>query len=561
MLESAGPGAVNPERNGPPRSWLRDHPDLVVIAAWWLLEIAFASVRKDFMGDGLRHLPAILRGTHPPLGEPRWLFFPGLLFVLLRPFVSLGLVTTVEGLTHPFIAISLLLGLIYMLAARACLSALAIRPARRAAGLALAGTVTSMLMVVPDLKEPIFAATLAMVGLAYAARRAHAPETSPRTQARAVLVAVACIAVAGLIYQGVVFGIGLVPIVVPRAAWWNRRTLFAAAAIVVAVPLVAVLVLMLDGNGPAHAFERFARGEENPYYRTWLRRPGVEQFLVALLAGPPQAIVGVSDDFHGLRSALAALHDPALRGAALRVFAPLALGGALIAAGLLAALRRRDATLLAGFAILLVLQLLRRQQPGYIKYYALFPMLVAVAGARAPIAITAPLAGLLLLLNGVPFAQSLREQRVRYADRVTAYAQADARSCWLSTGWIPSVSFRWPGEVCPILGNLAGGHGADAAEVVSNAHAALAQCLRACFCASSGVYTDDMTETGVPAITQTSREFAYTDMDLTTLVIPTARAQLITDASPPAIYRYPPAEQQRLCAVVTASLPVQPNAR
>lgn len=58
---------------------LSDAPDLLVIAAWTALACCIATLRVDFIGDGVRHLPPILANSRPILGEPRWLLFPAFL--------------------------------------------------------------------------------------------------------------------------------------------------------------------------------------------------------------------------------------------------------------------------------------------------------------------------------------------------------------------------------------------------------------------------------------------------------------------------------------------------
>src|SRR5262245_15092111 len=85
-------------------SWAARNPDVIVIAVWLILAAVAGFSRRDFGGDGLRHLGPIVSLDHPKLGEPRWLLFPSLMFILLRPFVALGLVTSVEGLARPMMA-------------------------------------------------------------------------------------------------------------------------------------------------------------------------------------------------------------------------------------------------------------------------------------------------------------------------------------------------------------------------------------------------------------------------------------------------------------------------
>jgi hypothetical protein len=114
------------------------------------------------------------------------------------------------------------------------------------------------------------------------------------------------------------------------------------------------------------------------------------------------------------------------------------------------------------------------------------------------------------------------------------------------------MSFLWPGSVCAIMGDLAGGSGEDGAALVAETHQALTRRLQDCFCRSSAVFTDDMTaEIGAP-VAETAAHFAYKDLDLAALEIPTARARAVSDEQRP-VYVYPADEQRRLCAVVMSA--------
>jgi hypothetical protein len=527
-------------------------PDLFVIAGWWALICAIGFLRKDFCGDGVRHLPALLGSALPHLGEPRWLFFPALLFVVLRPAVALGLVYDVEGLTRVMMGATVLAAGVYLLAVRACLTARGIAPGRRAAALAVAGGSAGLLVSATDLMEPIFGAALVAVGLAVAARRAAAPGASADDCRHALLTAVAAIAAATLLYQGLLVGLGLVPLVVPGRTLRDRRALAQAALILAAVPLVMIGALSAGGNSFGRGVARSVLAEENPLYRSYLGKPGLAPYLVALTAGPPQGLVTLGEH-HGFRGVLADLRAPATRWPALRVLARLGLAMAVLAVGAIAALRRHDWPLLWSFAALLVLPVLFRPQLyGYIKFYVLLPIVLAFGAARAPAAAAAAVAALLLSLNARPLLAGLPAQRRFYSDRVEAYARADSRSCWLTTAWEPPFSFRWPGTVCPILGALAGGGGEDAARVAASARAALTACLEDCFCRSSAVFTDDMTETARPLVADSARHFGYTAVDLEALVLPVQRARLASRAgSRLPVYRFPPDEQRRRCELVS----------
>ncbi|HEX4406202.1 MAG TPA: hypothetical protein VH560_15295, partial [Polyangia bacterium] len=281
--------------------------DLWVIAAWWLLVVALGFSRPDYTGDGLRHLPAIVDGTGFHLGEPRWLLFPGFLYTLLRPFVVLGLAPDVVSLIRFMTSATVLAGAAYMLALRACLVASGVDDVRRrAAALALAGSTAGIFLPSFDLSEPIFGAALVIMGLAWAARRANASGASPAERRRALIVSVATIATATLLYQGLVLAIGLLPLVIPRDTFRDRRALLISALILAAIPLVIVGALVAAGNSVPYAIGRAIHGEENEFYRTFLKKTGVSARVLPLIAGPPQGFVQ-HPDFHGFNGLIASL--------------------------------------------------------------------------------------------------------------------------------------------------------------------------------------------------------------------------------------------------------------
>src|SRR5262245_33389599 len=119
-------------RVGIPRDWL-------VIAVWPVVAVVIVLLRVDFSPDGLRHLPHVLSSNHPALGEPRWLLFPTLLFILTKPLVAVGLVGSVEGIAHAFSLMIVGLATSYLVALRSILQSMGASEHRRAAALVLAG--------------------------------------------------------------------------------------------------------------------------------------------------------------------------------------------------------------------------------------------------------------------------------------------------------------------------------------------------------------------------------------------------------------------------------------
>src|SRR5258706_14501455 len=90
-----------------------EHLERLVLGALVFILILTASARRDFLGDGLRHLPAALSSA-PHLGEARWLLFPLLLFLLVKPLAALGLVTGGEAAIQPFLWVSVASGALFL---------------------------------------------------------------------------------------------------------------------------------------------------------------------------------------------------------------------------------------------------------------------------------------------------------------------------------------------------------------------------------------------------------------------------------------------------------------
>jgi hypothetical protein len=264
-------------------------------------------------------------------------------------------------------------------------------------------------------------------------------------------------------------------------------------------------------------------------------------------------------DFRGFNSMLAGLRGGPDRSEALWSLFRFVLGGGIVLAGLLAALRRKDRGLLIAFAVMMILPLARHQQYGYLKFYIFMAVLIAYGAARARPAVVAVLAVALLWINVKPRLSSVPEGLAHYHQHAATYAQVGPRSCWVTPAWVPPYFFLWPGRICGVLATLASGHGQTEHDVVAAAHASTTSCLEACFCESSAVFTDDMTEVSAQDLVTLGQTFQYTALDLGDLVVSTARAERLSPAgaSKP-ILRYPLAEQQRICGVLTRARAAAP---
>ena len=527
-------------RVGVPLDWL-------VIAMWATFAVVIVLLRADFEPDGVRHLPHVLSSNHPALGEPRWTLHPTLVFILTKPLVAVGLVGSVEGIAHAFSLMIVGLAIGYLVALRSILQSMGASEHSRAAALALAAVSAPLLKLGTDILEPLSAAAIAVIGLGYAAAgRPDAPDARRR-----ILVAVAAIALGGLVYESVILAIGLLPLVVPFRELVRPRTALPAAMILAIVPVVMIGLLVMNGDSLAHAATRAALGAENPLTRDFLRRPGLEQHVVALFAGPPQGVLKM-DEFSGFNRVLAQLSDPSARGAAIWTLVLFLLGGVIVAALLFAAARARAWWVLVGFATLLVpLVLLQPQYYGYLKFYSLLPVVLAVAAIHLPARVAGTMALIVALINVPARVDGLIQERA-FARVVTpVYKAAGAEACWVTSGWGPPLSMRWPGQNCGILQALAHGTGEDVNRLLATQHGALTECLEACFCRSNEVLTNDMTSDRRSVVQQLATTFGFDRIAIDDLLLRPGEGKSLMPGDRP-ILRYGPDRQRQVCDAIRA---------
>jgi len=477
-------------------------PDVLVLLLWALIVGGFSCARKDFIGDGIRHLPHILSSHTPMLGEPRWLLFPVLLFAVVRPLVAVGAVADVASAIKPFLVLSFLAGLTYLVALRRMLVALGVSAPVRAAALALAGFSAPILVLSSDIAEPLVAAAVAVTGLAYAAKAARDPSRARR----AAIVAVGAIALAALVYQSVIVGILLVPCVVPSRALLERKTIAAATAIVALVPVVLISATLIQGNTVSHGLERVLFQYDNPLYRTYLKSSSVSRYLVAGLAGPPQGVVPIPN-FRGMRAVISTLKEPSTTLYGVSLFALLAFGLSVIAIGVANALRARDWAILLAFGSVFILPLVRDQIYSYIKFYVLLPAVLCLAAShvafkRVGFAALVADAVIVAALNCAFIGVDIMKGRDLARERIPIYERAGRIACWAGSGWGPALGYKWLGNGCGVLEILSGGNGEDGAEKLDG-------CLQRCFCRASSVLTDDLTEQARPGIAEVLSHFKY----------------------------------------------------
>ena len=507
--------------------------DALVFDALVIVLILAAATRRDFLGDGVRHLTAVL-SDHFQLGEPRWLLFPVLARFWVRLLTAVGVVHGAGSALRAILAICVAAGILFLYSLRSWLQVESADSARRAASLLLAGSCAPFLLLFSDIAEPQVAAGLAAVGLAHARVR----RDDPGRAETAVISAIAAIAMAALIYQGVILSLGMLPLVARRKTLTTRRVLIAAGAALLAAAAVLIGAQIATGTSPAAAVETAVGGERNPLTRSFMAAPSPVKYAVALVAGPPQGIIAL-EHFAGVRALLSSLHgdDPRETASAVANVGLLVLGCAVTGILLTRAIRDRQWQVLAAAAILLVLPVLRNQQYAYVKFYVLWPIPVAVLAVRCRTRTMIAAGSVVFLVNGWLLANEIQRGRQQYVAVQRTYADASASTCWLTSGWAPPLSYLWPGKSAPILGTLATGtQPADQASALSAA-------LQRCFCESDAVWTDT-TKRDAELVASVARHFEFRSFDLGSILVDPADAHALPMAG---VYAYSDAARARGC--------------
>ena len=513
----------------------RPKGEIAALAAISAILVVVALTRREFIGDGVRHLSGALSG---PLqfGEARWVLFPPLLLVVMRPLAAAGLVTSVQSAIQPLLWLDVACGIVLLWRLGAWLRTETQDSGAAVAALWLAAACAPFLMLFSDIAEVQISATLAVVALSYA-------RTHPRGET-GTLVAIAGIAGAALIYQGTILAWGMLPLVAPSGVLRRRRVLVALAAALAAVPLVMILAQAAGGLRFDAAVRTALGGERNPLARSLMTRWSMPKFVVASIAGPPQAIVALKD-FAGMRALLNAWHgsDAAARTTAAANLARLLLGLAVMALLLITTIRRRDWRLLFAAVVILVLPLLRNQQYAYLKFFAVWPVIVALAAVRCRPRTIALAAAIVLIANAWVVGSQVAEGRRRYAALRQAFAGASPETCWMTSGWAPPMWYLWPGTSAPVLGTLATGTDPHQQSLI------LTAALQRCFCESAAVWTDT-TARDTATLAALTTHFDYGVVDLTTILMPDTSAPA---TFPPDIRVYPAATQQAVCRQIASA--------
>jgi len=508
--------------------------DRLVLLVLSALLIAVAVVRRDFLGDGVRHLPSIL-ASRPSFGEPRWLLFPPLAWAWVRALSVAGMVTGARSAIQALLWMCVASGIAFLFGIRSWLQLEDTNGARRAAALLLAGSCAPVLILFSDVAEPQVAAAIVASGLACARAR----RDDPNRAWSGALIASAAIGVAALIYQGAILALGMLPLVVSLDTVGARRVFAAAGASVVVVFGVLIAAQLSVGTAPRTAFATAFGGERNPLTRSLMARPSLAKYVVAIVAGPPQGIVAL-ENFSGipaLGSALARGNGQARQPAILNV-SRLLLGCVVVGILLAGGVRTASWRVLGGLAVLLALPVWRNEQYGYPKFFILWPIPVALLAVRCRTRTIVLAAVAVLISNASIVARDVRRGRELVAAVQADYARATPATCWFTSGWSPPVSYLWPGTTVPVLGVLATGN-----DPVVQA-SALTVAIRRCFCESDAVWTDISTR-DADVLTSIARHFDYTSIDLASVLVDSS------GTSPPSrlgAHTYSDQDQRRACS-------------
>jgi len=493
-----------------------------------LLVIAGA-LRREFLGDGVRHLHAVL-SDQIHAGEPRWLLFPPLASAWVRLLSIFGMAGGAEPALRALVVLSVGSGILYLFSIRTWLRSESADDACRAAALLLAGSCAPVLILFSDISEPQVAAAIAAAGLAYARVCRDDEKRAPI----AMLCAVGAIGIASLIYQGMMLALGMLPLVVSSQIVSHRRVLIATAADVLLVATTMIAVQISTGTSAFVAASAVIQGEHNPLTRSMMASPSSWKYLAAAFTGPPQGIVAL-DSYSGLRALASGVVAGDHRAVANVTLLLLGLGitGMLLVRGI----RDRQWRVLAAAAIVLTLPVIRNQQYAYVKFYVLWPIPVALLAIRWRARTIFIAATIVLAANGWLVGEQIREGRDRYQDAHLTFASATPSTCWLTSGWTPPFAYLWPGSSTPILGTLATGTDPAAQR------AALTRSLRHCFCESDYVWTDTPSR-DAEVVTSIARHFDYRDIDLPSVLIGPEEAD---GNSVPGVWVYSDPARQRAC--------------
>ena len=521
-------------------NWIRSNSDKLLLAAFLTLLGLIGFKRLDYAGDGIRHLDHILESNHPALGEPRWILFPLLLFAVVKPFAATGIIHTVPQAIKIFCGFNVLCGFIYLLCLRRWLSALTAE--RRTAVLILAGGCCVFLTLATDIIEPTAAVLIAIGGATYAR---FWPGFD--ALARLTITAVA-LTLAGLVYQGLLFGFFFLPAIFPMSLLLSRPAILRVTCLALTVPLISVALLSVNGDNPRNAARRFVRGADNILASSQYSEVSARNIAGVAIVGPAYAFASIPE-LRGLSGTLRLLrhHDTILDG--IQGGAAWGCAAAAIVIALILLVYRRELALLVAFGGMMLLPLIRMTQYGYTKYYVLLPFLVVLVLPRLGVRYVYPgLLGAVLLLSNVADirTQIIESEDLRSRLANGLYSQVPATACFITNGWAPPVpDWRGPSLAWPHIlqtGNY------ESEQLTSKANSlVLHDRLRNLFCTCPVVVTDAFLPSNLTVLQQELSSFRITAIPISDLLIRSPESAEIFQSRKFRLYRFSSEDQRQAC--------------
>jgi hypothetical protein len=521
-------------------AWISSNPDNVLLAAFLLIFLVIGLRRLDYAGDGIRHLDHILQSNRPALGEPRWILFPLLLFAILKPFAAAGIIHSAQQAAKVFCLFNITCGFAYLVCLRAWLRDL---PAvRRAAVLLLAGGSYAFLTLATDTIEPTPAALLAVAGLTLA--RFH----DGFSEGRRLTIAAVSLALASLIYQGLLLGFFFLPAIFPFSFLTFRQIGLRVASAALAVPLITILLLSIGGDTPWNAARRFRLGASNTAESQQYSRVSAKNMAGVAIVGPAYAFANIPD-LRGLTGTISLLRHrktafDGVSGAATWFCAAVA-----IIASMILLVFKRQFALLFAFAGMMVLPAIRMSQYSYMKYYVLLPLLVVLVVPRLGVHFAYPacLGALLLISNFAQiWTQRLESETLRQQLARELYPRIPQGSCFLTNGWGPPVP-DWRGDSVAWAHILNSGNAESQQENAKANTQLLRQRLTNLFCTCPAVVTDTFIQPNLASLQQELSYFGLVDIPTSQLVVAPSNSAEILRSQRFALYRFSVGDQRRAC--------------